>query len=82
MNTAITLNKNEITTFNNAHNPEAEAFEIELDFSQLSTWDDPYKLFVNGELVASFKSFNGIHKRALALIAEHDLKVVRDEDHQ
>lgn len=76
--TAEELKAQEALTFNNDHNPEAEAFEIQIDFGQISSWDDPYKLFINGELDSSFKSWNGAHKKAQTLIKAHDLKVVRD----
>ena len=71
------LREEEKLVFNNFNNPESEAIEIELDFGQISTWDDPFKLWVNGQLEASFKTFSGIQKRAKALIDAHKLEVVR-----
>lgn len=60
--------------FNNEHKPQAEAFEIELDFGQISTWDNPYKLFVNGQLKESFKTFTRFRQAAESLITIHDLQ--------
>lgn len=63
-------------TFNNEHNPEAEAFELQIDFGQISSWDSPFKVFINGELKASFKSFAGMQNRVQSIINANDLQVV------
>lgn len=60
--------------FDNSDDESAEAFEIELEFSQLSTWDNPYKLFINGELSLSFKTLNSLLNRSSALIKLHNLR--------
>lgn len=66
----------EAMAFNNEHRPNEEAFEVILDFNQIASWDGPYKLFVNGELEASFKTFGPFKKRAEKLIEKHSLKMV------
>ena len=63
-------------TFNNEHNPAAEAFELQIDFGQISSWDSPFKVFVNGELKASFKSFAGMRNRVQQIINSHELQKV------
>lgn len=70
------LKATEVITYNNNHDPESESFEIQIDFGQISSWDDPYKLFVNGELNASYKTFAGVNKKAKELIKRHDLRKV------
>lgn len=62
--------------YTNEHDPSAEAFSLELDFEQISTWDNPFKMFVNGELAATFRTLNGLRRRAQAIIAEHHLEKV------
>lgn len=66
----------ESLVFNNEDRQNEEAFEIVLHFNQISTWDNPYKLFVNGELKASFKNFASFLKRAEKLIKENNLEFV------
>lgn len=61
-------------TFTNEHNPDEMATEVELTYSQISTWDNPYKLFLDGQLTASYKTWNGISKAAQKLISYHGLE--------
>lgn len=73
------MNKTELKTngvlkFNREHDMSQEAFEVELHYGTISSWDDPFKLFVNSELVATFKSFTGIKNRAEAIIAANGLQ--------
>lgn len=78
MDTTITIEhlREGNLTFNNGFDCDADEFEIELEFERFSTWDNPFKLWANGELVASFKSFNGIKARAQKLINENNLQQV------
>lgn len=60
--------------FNNSDNLDAEAFEISVGASDSSiSWAAPFHLWVNGQLVATFRSFNGLHNRANLLIVANNL---------
>lgn len=62
--------------FNNSHRPEDEAYSIELSHST-AVFSGPYCLWVNGELVATFKTFKGLVGRALPHIAANFLEKVK-----
>lgn len=66
----------ESLAFNNEHNQDEESFEVILSGGQISSWDNPFKLFVNGELEATFKTFKPFKTRAEKLIEKHNLKMV------
>lgn len=78
-NPTTVLDKNElieegVLVFNNEHDMDAEAFELEINYGQLSSWDSPFKVFINGELKADFKSFTGTKNRVEAIIKAKDLR--------
>jgi hypothetical protein len=66
----------ELIVFNNENKPWEDAFEVEVEFQQITSWDNPFKLFVNGELKATFKTFIGLLNNAEALISGHELERV------
>lgn len=70
--TATQLRDEELT-FNNEDNLSEEAFELQIDNIQRASWDSPFHLSVNGQMVASFRSFNGLQRRAIALIEANNL---------
>jgi hypothetical protein len=61
--------------FDNSNNPDAEAFSIELSEID-SSWGDNFHLWVNGELRATFRSFNGLVRRAELLVNTNQLERV------
>ncbi len=61
-------------SFNNPHNMDAEWFDVTLDYGKNSTWDSPFKLWINGELVGTYETFSGIKKRAEKVIEANDLR--------
>jgi len=52
---------------------------LELEHHQISTWDNPFKVFLNYELVGSYKTFSGLKKRAEKIIDQYNLKPVDQE---
>ncbi len=64
----------EIILFNNASKPWEDSFEVEAEFQQITSWDNPFKLFVNGELKATFKTFVGLRNNVEQLINAHSLE--------
>lgn len=61
-------------SFDNGYDMDAEWFELTLDYGRNSTWDSPFKLWINGELVATYETFNGIKKRAGKVIEANNLR--------
>jgi len=64
----------EIILFNNSNKPWEDSFEVEAEFQQITSWDNPFKLFVNGELKATFKTFISLKNNAERLINAHGLE--------
>ena len=62
--------------FNNSHLPEEEAFSIELSDCRNQPHLSDFHLWVNGELVATFKTFKGLATRTAKLIDQHNLERV------
>lgn len=61
--------------FDNSNNLDAEAFSIELSESD-NSWGDNFHLWINGELRATFRSFNGLCNRAELLVTTNHLERV------
>lgn len=61
--------------YTNEHNLDAEEINVEVEESQISTWDNPFKVWVNGELHKSYKTFKGLHDYITKLVADNDLKL-------
>jgi hypothetical protein len=64
----------EVIAFNNFNKPWEDSFEVEAEFQQITSWDNPFKLFVNGELKATFKTFVSLKNNAERLINAHGLE--------
>lgn len=64
----------EIILFNNSNKLWEDSFEVEVEFQQITSWDNPFKLFVNGELKATFKTFISLKNNAERLITSHGLE--------
>lgn len=70
------LKQEGVLVFTNEHQMEEESFELEVHYGQLSSWDAPFKVFVNGELKATFKSFAGMENRVNTIIKSKQLQQV------
>lgn len=64
----------EVLVFNNANKPWEESFEVEAEFQQITSWDNPFKLFVNGELKNTFKTFVALKNNVEQLVNAHGLE--------
>jgi len=67
---------NEVIVFNNESKPWEDAFEVEAEFQQITSWDNPFKLFVNGELKNTFKTFVSLANNVEQLVSSHGLERV------
>lgn len=68
--------KEEDIRFTNEHEPWEESKELEMSFIQ-NSWGNNYNLWVDGQIVASFKTFKGLVNRAMPIIIQFNLKKVQ-----
>lgn len=74
-----TLNKEALLSgeelvFNNEHEPWEEAHELSVSFEQISTWDRPFKLWFDGRLISTFKSFSFVEREAHDIVTNFNLE--------
>lgn len=68
------LEANDIV-FNNEERDEEEAYSVELSHSATLS-GTPFHLWVNGELVSTYRTLNGLVNRATVLIGTRNLQRV------
>lgn len=55
---------------------ENDEHQLSFWYEQISTWDDPYKVYFNGTIVGAYKTFTPAYNKVKQLVDKYGLELV------